>query len=467
MKSSINKKRFQYLGENLLNNIIDKSFHRTIDFENLILRIYRDKNTLDYDEIFDKYLNYESSIAIGFVKLVILSDYSLICFSTRRKLNTQFAWRLIFDYILAFRKGTPIASIGSQGFLSIELFRFESEKDRKILRLHIWDESLSNNFNSGEFEKYTIHSHLYSAQSQVLVGELINKTYSIDETENDSPESLYKIKWENKTDASGKIVRESHLEEETSRIKINQLSAETISIGQQYSIGINEFHSSKSKAKLSATLFLFNSDEGLSDISKVVGPKNDSNPGFKYEKINFLPLIYEIDRNIRKHFNGQRLVALDWMRKIHILEHAHRIESKKLNLFSEILSWSMIALPAIISGLTFYLSKTTENTQTLLIMIAIIGSVNVIIGTVNKVIKPSDLSDKHRINSQKLEFLRHKIEKYLVFNDDERLELLLENVLKEWQQITLFNVKESNFTKAVERVKRLKVYPNNSEFLRQ
>ena len=73
---------------------------------------------------------------------------------------------------------------------------------------------------------------------------------------------------------------------------------------QGYSVSIDEYHSSESITSLSATLFLFNSNEGLNDLSKVVGPKNDTEPGFKYEKTNFFPCLYNIDREVKKYYRN-------------------------------------------------------------------------------------------------------------------------------------------------------------------
>jgi hypothetical protein len=129
---------------------------------------------------------------------------------------------------------------------------------------------------------------------------------------------------------------------------------------------------------------------GLNDLSKVVGPKNDPETGFKYEQINVFPSLYDIDREIKKYYNKQKLLALDWMRKIHTLEHAHRIESRHLNTFSEILSWSIVGIPAIIAGLTFYLKQMPNDKESIIVWVAILAGISTLLGTINKVIKPSN-----------------------------------------------------------------------------
>ncbi len=467
MDSYISKYQFKSIGDNLLKYIIPSEFHIRIDIDNLALRIYRDKNLLEYDEILSKYSVNESPAAISFIKHLILVDYSLKSFKARRRINTQFVWRLIFDSLTFFKKANPKAGIGSQGFLSIELFRYESDKNRKILRLHIWDESFASEFKGNEYGKYKVHSHLYNAQSHVLVGSISNHRYEVCEAKDTSEESLYKIEWKSEKDDKGLTKRTSELNIDLENVRLKKTTSETVTIGQEYSVSINEYHSTNSNSPLTATLFLFNSDEGLNDLSKVVGPKNDPEPGFKYEQINIIPSLYEIDREIKKYYNKQKLLALDWMRKIHTLEHAHRIESRHLNTFSEILSWSIVGLPAIIAGLTFYLKHLPDDKESIIVLVAILAGISTLLGTINKVIKPSNLSEKHRLNSEKFEHLRHKLEKYIVFNNDDRLELVLEEIQIDWKELTLHNVKEYNFKRASKMIKNTKAYPENLAFLKE
>jgi hypothetical protein len=467
METYLSKGQFKSIGDNILKHIITKDHHTRIDFDNLLIRIYSDKNVLDYGQILEKKSLNESLSAQSFIKLVVLSDYSLKAFKSRERINTQFIWRLIFDCLLFFNQNKPTAGVGSQGFLSIELYRYESERNRKILRLHIWDDSFGNYFHGNDFEKYKVHSHLFHAQSHVLVGNIVNERYEIVGSKEPSENSLYKIVWNSYNDEMGLQKRKSELNVELNDVKLKKLSSETITMGQEYSVSINEYHSSQSIGSTTATLFLFNSDEGLNDFSKVVGPKNDPETGFKYEQINFFPSLYNIDREIKKYYSKQKLLALDWARKIHTLEHAHRIESRHLNLFSEILSWSIVGIPAAISALTFYLNKIPNQGEDLLPWLAILAGVSVLLGTINKVIKPSDLSEKHRINSEKFEHLRHKLEKYIVFNNDERLELVLSEIQSEWSNLTLYNVKERNFKIASEMINKMKVYPENLSFLKE
>jgi hypothetical protein len=153
------------------------------------------------------------------------------------------------------------------------------------------------------------------------------------------------------------------------------------------------------------------------------------------------------------------------MRKIHTLEHAHRIESRHQNIISEALSWSIVGLPAIISGVAFYLKQVPEKQGDFILSVAILAGLSTLLGTINKVIKPSDLSERHRFNSEKFEHLRHKLEQHIVFNNDERLEIMLDEIRKEWKNLTLHNVKERNFKRASKQIRKMKKYPENLGFI--
>lgn len=147
------------------------------------------------------------------------------------------------------------------------------------------------------------------------------------------------------------------------------------------------------------------------------------------------------------------------------MEHAHRIESRHLNIFYNVLSWSIVALPAIISGTAFYLKQLPEKQDDIIFWVAILAGLSTLLGTINKVVKPSDLSEKHRLNSEKFEHLRHKLEQHIVFNNDERLEIKLDKIRKEWKELTLHNVKENNFKNASIKIRKMKKYPENLGFI--
>ena len=155
------------------------------------------------------------------------------------------------------------------------------------------------------------------------------------------------------------------------------------------------------------------------------------------------------------------------MRKIHTLEHAHRIESRDLKFWSEILSWAMVIIPAFTAGFSIFLKSSSSDISKsyFIVLIAITAGLSTLIGTILRVVQPGKSSETHRINSERFEHLRHKIESHIVFRTDERLENFLEDVRSEWERLTLFNVKEKNFKLAQYYLRKLGKYPENLSFL--
>ena len=105
---------------------------------------------------------------------------------------------------------------------------------------------------------------------------------------------------------------------------------------------------------------------------------------------------------------NQKLMTLDWMRKIHILEHAHRLESlrwTKLN--------SILGIPALLLGaLIGIVSSVCDINHMLFVTItsAIGGFVVAAITAIQTFLKPMKISEKHMNTSAVYEKLRHKIE---------------------------------------------------------
>ena len=466
MNRLITWNRFDTIARDLLDYVIDESYKSTIRREKIYEDLFHGRWQISYDELLGNNKRSFDPIRRAFFKLVILADYSLSNFYENKKINTSFVWRILYDSLSVLKKQIEHTTIGSQGFVSIELYRKESvNRNVKILRLHLWDLSFTDKFEKQHQNKYVIHSHLFNAQSHVLSGTILNKRYRIKQSESETNQSLYQINWkEEKVD--NQIKRSSYLEESIKNITIDELSSEEVSESQSYSIPIGEFHSSQSITftKPSATLFLFDSQKGKSQHSKVVAPKNDSTPGFKYQKVNVQNVIHQIDRDVRNQNDEHRNLGLDWMRKIHTLEHAHRIESRYFKTFNELLGWSLVVLPAVVTAITIVISRI-ENTNWGLPVLSISAAIITILGTISRAKQPGNQSEKHRLNSESFEHLRHKLERHIVFHNDERLEEHLEEVRLEWKRLSLLNVKENHFIQARKIINDLGKYPENLGFL--
>lgn len=162
---------------------------------------------------------------------------------------------------------------------------------------------------------------------------------------------------------------------------------------------------------------------------------------------------------------NQKKMVLDWMRKIHILEHAHRLESimwRKWN--------NKLGIPIIILGLFIGLFSSVCEIKNML-FVSIVSSIGgFIVATVTGIqtfVKPMKMSEKHMNLSYVYETLRHKIELFLEFDNStkENIEEKLENLRNEWEQIKSLNVSQKHFDLAKKWIKEMEIYPNELEFL--
>lgn len=160
----------------------------------------------------------------------------------------------------------------------------------------------------------------------------------------------------------------------------------------------------------------------------------------------------------------KKKVVLDWMRKIHILEHAHRLESirwKKWNNRLGVPSLIVAALIGIIGGLCEFNDSTNLN-----IFIAAGAIIVAILGGLQTFLKPSEIAEKHMNTSNTFEQLRHSIEYVMEFipeSDDFDEEIV--NIKKQWERVDQINVTQTNFDTAKKWIKDMKKYPEELSFL--
>ena len=201
--------------------------------------------------------------------------------SKNKKINIVRLWCLISESITIIPAYSTIASIGSQGFLSIPLLNYKEEMlDFDFIRLHIWDKSLIEYIDKFALENFSKHTHSFHAQSWVLYGEIVNNRYSI-EVDNHAKSSLFKIEY-NKT--LSKINQHSSEAINTGiNISIKNIGQEIYVAQDSYEVEKGDYHSSESGSPdgLSASLFSFTARNKVITQSKVVGPRD-----IKVSKIN-------------------------------------------------------------------------------------------------------------------------------------------------------------------------------------
>lgn len=158
----------------------------------------------------------------------------------------------------------------------------------------------------------------------------------------------------------------------------------------------------------------------------------------------------------------QKKLILDWTRKIHTLEYAHRYESLSKDSLNLWLGVPSIIIAALISALPSLALPSFSEFKPYLVFIGSIGACAVaVMGGLQTFLKPSELAEKHRFYSTIYEDLRHRLE-LLLLSDNSNSEQLTEklNLLKaEWDRLHTPNVSTINWTKAKQQVTSLKTYP--------
>jgi hypothetical protein len=160
----------------------------------------------------------------------------------------------------------------------------------------------------------------------------------------------------------------------------------------------------------------------------------------------------------------QKKLILDWTRKIHTLEYAHRYESlskDSLNLWLGLPSIIIASLLGAISSLSL---PECPSFKTFLVFIGCIGACAVaVMAGLQTFLKPSELAEKHRFCSTIYEDLRHRLELLLLSDnfDSSQLTEKLNQLKAEWDRLHTPNVSASNWTKAKQQVTSLKTYPES------
>jgi hypothetical protein len=184
-------------------------------------------------------------------------------------------WKLITESILILPISATISSIGSQGFLSIPLFKYDIEMEKfDFIRLHIWDNSLRKYINMETCENFSRHTHTFYAESWIVYGRVFNDRYKVDISNTPSDYSLFTIGYNKSLNEVNQHT--SNAINTNTFVHINQISHETYMQGGSYAIKAGDFHKSGSEGEngLSATLFSFCAQKGFDDQSYVVGPSH-------------------------------------------------------------------------------------------------------------------------------------------------------------------------------------------------
>lgn len=194
---------------------------------------------------------------------------------TKINLDIKYTWNLISQSISIIPIEDTISSIGSQGFLSIPLYKNDKVLDEfDFIRLHIWDNSLLDLIDTNACENFSIHTHKFSTNSWIIFGKIINDRYKISISNLPSEQALFTIGY-NKS--LNEINQHSSSANNTGiNINVEQINKEVHLQGQSYYIEAGHYHKSGTleESGLSATFFSFTAKDGIVNESYVVGPSH-------------------------------------------------------------------------------------------------------------------------------------------------------------------------------------------------
>lgn len=169
---------------------------------------------------------------------------------------------------------------------------------------------------------------------------------------------------------------------------------------------------------------------------------------------------------------SQRKMLLDWLRKVHQLEYAHRYES---------LDWARLSRPVEIAALSIatvvafsyqFPTVTLEEHASLPaivrheVFVPLASLAVALLTAVSTLLRPCDKADFHRSIGAAYEALRHDLEAIITRNPraDDIPEALAPWKAR-WDGMEAPNVSQRNFRKGKERAYSLNKYPEELSFL--
>lgn len=188
-------------------------------------------------------------------------------------LDIKSTFSLIANSIINIESTSTISSVGSQGFLSIPLFKYDKIIENfEFIRFHIWAPELEEYINPTARDHFSIHSHSFNAQSWIISGELTNQDYSISRNSDNPNAALFKIQYNKSLNEVNQ--HQSIAVNTQEKIEVEEIRKTIFRSNDTYKIAKGEFHSSKQTniEEISATFFSFHlSNENLIQ-SEVTGP---------------------------------------------------------------------------------------------------------------------------------------------------------------------------------------------------
>lgn len=229
------------------------------------------------NEKFDEIIKFGNNQNNDFIESVCYRIVGVKQIQNSRKnniaLDIESTFTLIAHSILCIPSTSTISSVGSQGFLSIPLFKFDRVIQQfEFLRFHIWAPELEKYIDPTSRDYFSIHSHSFNAQSWIIAGELINQDYSINRDSENPYAALFKIQYNQSLNEVNQ--HQSVAVNTENQIEVEEIGKTVFRRNDTYEIAKCDFHSSRQTEpkEISATFFSFHLSNETLNQSEVTGP---------------------------------------------------------------------------------------------------------------------------------------------------------------------------------------------------
>ncbi len=157
---------------------------------------FSNSSEIEIESLFDISRKLQNIYIDSYIKRLVGIRELIHCRENKLQLNVVFVWENIKESIEIIPTNFTISSIGSQGFLSIPLYKNDEDiADFDFLRLHIWDESLDKIMDLEKNAAFSIHTHSFFARSWIISGKVINNRFDYKVTNSNPTHSLFKVEY--------------------------------------------------------------------------------------------------------------------------------------------------------------------------------------------------------------------------------------------------------------------------------
>ncbi|WP_340156174.1 SLATT domain-containing protein [uncultured Winogradskyella sp.] len=169
---------------------------------------------------------------------------------------------------------------------------------------------------------------------------------------------------------------------------------------------------------------------------------------------------------------SQEKMILDWMRKIHQLEYAHRYESLMWSKRQTVIGYLAFGLSLLIA-FSFRFPSIEQTTYDNLFFVFkhdfFVAFTSLVVALLTGYLtftKPSEKAVLHKNTGSNYEKLRHRIELILTMEYQEwEFKKRTELIKDEWESLDAINVSPKFFVKGSKEVKSMNKYPERLGFL--